>query len=67
MLKDPIEIVWFLFGAFLGWFGKVIQDRISAKRLFDHRIRLEKEYSLYSDLWDKLFELRAQLVSLLRN
>ena len=58
MLNDPINIVWLLTGAVSGWFGKYIQDRISAKRLFDHRIRLEKEYALYSELWDKLFELR---------
>lgn len=50
----------------LGWFLKVLADRMSQKRLFDHRLRLEKEYGLYADLWDKLFELRravGQLVS----
>ena len=47
-----------IFGGVIGWFLKVLADRMSEKRLFDHRIRLEKEYGLYSDLWDKLFELR---------
>ena len=42
----------------VGWFLKVLSDRMSEKKLFDHRIRLEKEYELYSDLWDKLSELR---------
>ena len=42
----------------IGWFLKVLSDRRSQKKLFDHRLRLEKEYGLYSDLWDKLFELR---------
>lgn len=42
----------------LGWFLKVLADRMSQRRLFDHRLRLEKEYGLYADLWEKLFELR---------
>ena len=45
----------------LGWFFKVVWDGMSQKRLFDHRLRLEKEYGLYSDLWEKLFELRRAL------
>ncbi len=50
----------------LGWFLKVLADRMSQRKLFDHRLRLEKEYGLYADLWDQLFELRravGQLVS----
>lgn len=50
----------------LGWFLKVLADRMSQRKLFDHRLRLEKEYGLYADLWEKLFELRravGQLVS----
>jgi len=35
--------------------------RMSEKRLFDHRLRLEKEYGLYSDLWEKLFDLRESV------
>lgn len=42
----------------LGWLLKVFSDRMSQRTTFDHRIRLEKEYGLYCDLWDKLFELR---------
>jgi len=42
----------------LGWFLKVLSDRWSERTTFDHRIRLEKEYGLYCDLWEKLFELR---------
>ncbi len=45
----------------IGWFVKVLADHMSEKRLCDHRIRLEKEYGLYSDLWDKLFELRRSV------
>ncbi len=62
MLNATIAIVSLL----IGWILKEISDRMSEKRLFDHRIRLEKEYGLYSDLWDKLFELRravGQLVN----
>lgn len=44
--------------AVLTWFLKDLSDRMSERKAFDHRIRLEKEYGLYSDLWDKLFELR---------
>ena len=39
---------------------------MSETTLFDHRLRLEKEYELYTSLWDKLFELRravGQLVA----
>lgn len=42
----------------VGWFLKVWSDSWSQRTLFDHRLRLEKEYGLYTDLWDKLFELR---------
>ncbi len=51
---------------FLGWLLRGLADRRSQVVLFDHRLRLEKEYALYSDLWEKLFELRravGQLVS----
>lgn len=55
-----------LFWILIGWLLKVLADWISQRKLFDHRLRLEKEYGLYADLWDKLFELRravGQLVS----
>jgi hypothetical protein len=50
----------------IGWSLKVLSDRMSQKALFDHRLRLEKEYGLYSDLWDKLFELRRAVGQLVK-
>jgi hypothetical protein len=47
-----------LFGGLVGWPGKVISDRIAGRELFDHRLRLEKEYAVYSELWAALFEFR---------
>jgi len=47
-----------IFGGIIGWFLKVLANRMAEKSHFDHRLRLEKEYGLYSDLWDKLFEFR---------
>jgi hypothetical protein len=52
-------------GIFLGWLLTVLSGRWSERRLFDHRVRLEKEYSLYGDLWDKLFELRRAVGSVI--
>jgi hypothetical protein len=52
-------------GIFLGWLLTVLSGRWSERRLFDHRVRLEKEYALYSDLWDKLFELRRTIGTVL--
>lgn len=52
------EAGWTFIGFVIGWLVKLLSEYISDKRLFDHRIRLEKEYGLYSNLWDKLFELR---------
>ena len=49
----------------IGWFLKVLSDSKSQMMLFDHRLRLEKEYGLYSDLWDKLFELRRAVGDLI--
>ena len=45
----------------IGWFLKVLSDSISQETLFDHRLRLEKEYGLYSEMWDKLFDLRRAI------
>lgn len=45
----------------IGWFLKVLSDSMSQKVLFDRRLRLEKEYVLYIDLWDKLFDLRRAI------
>jgi hypothetical protein len=61
MLNITDAVVVGLIGSVLGWFGKMITDYLSEKRLFDNRIRLEKEYELYIDLWDKLFELRRAI------
>lgn len=68
-----IEIQEILFG-FLGFLGGILAkgllDSVSHRRLFDHRLRIEKEYELYGKLWDKLFELRrvvGQFVSPLGN
>jgi hypothetical protein len=59
-----------LLALIVGWLLKTLSDRRSQKREFDHRLRLEKEYGLCSDLWEKLFELRrsvGQLVESLSN
>ena len=59
-MTDAIHSVGLIIiGAVVGWFLKVVADRMSHKRLFDHRLRLEKEYGLYSELWGVLFELRG--------
>jgi hypothetical protein len=47
-----------ILGLILAGVFKLFHDRTSQKRLYDHRLRLEKEYERYCDLWDKLFELR---------
>lgn len=62
MLETLIAILSLI----LGWCLKVLSDRMSERTTFDHRVRLEKEYGLYCDLWEKLFELRravGQLVN----
>ena len=41
-----------------GWLLKALTDWVSQRRLFEHRLRVEKEYELYSDVWDKLFEMQ---------
>ena len=61
-----IESLYLFGGTILGWILKLLQDRWSHNRLYDHRFRLEKEYERYCDLWDKLFELQravSQLVA----
>lgn len=50
--------IMFLIGGVLGWLGKYWADRLQRQELFDHRLRIEKEYQIYTDLWDKLFEFR---------
>jgi hypothetical protein len=48
------------------WLLGRISERMSQKRLFDHRLRLEKEYGLYSDLWEKLFDLQESVGKLVQ-
>jgi hypothetical protein len=60
------EWVSLFLAALGGWVLRAVGDRISQKRVFDHRLRLEKEYTLYTEVWDAVFELRrsvGQLVS----
>ena len=38
-----------------------LTTRMSQRTMFDHRLRLEKEYELYTELWDKLFETRRAI------
>ena len=67
-MTDINPSVLVIIGALGMWILNLLQDHFSQKKLFDHRLRLEKEYGLYSALWDKLFELRravGQLVELL--
>ena len=52
------ELAMLLLGAMVGWLARVWADRIQGRELFDHKLRLEKEYQIYTDLWDKLFEFR---------
>ena len=47
-----------MLGGLLGWLGRVWHERTARRELFDHRLRLEKEYGICSDLWDRLFEFR---------
>ena len=61
LLNSAIAIVSLV----LGWFLKVLADHMSQRKLFDHRLRLEKEYGLYADLWEKLFELRRSVGQLI--
>jgi len=47
-----------------GWVLKTITDRASEKQRLEHRLRVEKEYEIYSNLWDKLFEVRRAVGAL---
>ena len=50
--------VWSLAVGFIGGFvfGRLLPDLLSQRRLLDHRLRLEKEYQIYTELWDSLFQ-----------
>lgn len=38
-----------------------ISTFVSQRRAFEHRVRLEHEYQIYRDLWEKLFEARRRV------
>ncbi len=50
--------IMLLIGGFLGWVGRYWADRLQRQGLFDHRLRIEKEYQIYAELWEKLFAFR---------
>lgn len=52
------ELAMLLLGGLLVWLGRVWAERAQRRELFDHKLRLEKEYQIYCDLWEKLFEFR---------
>ncbi len=52
------EIGFLLLGWLLAMFGRLWTERIQQGVSFDHRLRLEKEYQIYAELWDRLFEFR---------
>ncbi|MEX2171005.1 MAG: hypothetical protein WD851_16925 [Pirellulales bacterium] len=54
-------------GVLLGSLIMAITGRRAQKREFDHRLRMEKEYSVYTHLWDALFELRRALGQLVED
>jgi hypothetical protein len=49
------------FGIIVGWALKSCSDYWLHRKAFDQRLRLEKEYQLYLDLWDKLFDFRRTI------
>jgi hypothetical protein len=50
-----------LVGIVVGWFLKLLSDSWSHRRTFDQRLRLEKEYQLYAELWEKMFDVRRTI------
>ena len=52
------HVLFAFLGALFTLVVTLIVQRVSQARLFDHRLRLEKEYQIYCDLWDSLFEFR---------
>lgn len=59
-MNDTAAVIG-LVGVFVGWGLKTCSEFWSQRRLFDQRLRLEKEYQLYIELWDRFFELRRTL------
>jgi hypothetical protein len=66
VLSDPRVTAAVVGSGLFGFLGGALLQRWSANRLFDHRLKLEKEYSLYADVWEKLFELRRDLGGMLQ-
>lgn len=54
-------ILFVLLGGLLTWAGQLITQRVSRTDEFDKRMRLDKEYALYGDVWEKLFNLRRAM------
>jgi hypothetical protein len=54
-----------LIGSIIGASIPVFASWRTQKREFDHRVRMEKEYQLYNDLWGNLFELRRAVGQLI--
>lgn len=52
------ELLMLSLGGLLGWLGRFYADRLQRREQFDHQLRLEKEYQIYSGLWESLFEFR---------
>ncbi len=52
------ELGLLLLGTLFGWLLNFWADRRQRLELFDHRLRIEKEYQIYVDLWDKLFDFK---------
>jgi len=44
-------------GTVLGYALKTLEGRAARRQLFDHQLRLEKEYQIYAELWDRLLVL----------
>jgi hypothetical protein len=55
------EISMLVLGGLIGWLGRFWADRMQRRELFDHRLRLEKEYQIYAELWDRLFEFKRSM------
>lgn len=56
-----IVILTSVLTAFFAAVFSAIATFLSQRREFDHRVRLEHEYQLYRDLWEKLFEARRRV------
>ncbi|MDZ7618135.1 MAG: hypothetical protein U1E05_14110 [Patescibacteria group bacterium] len=55
------EFGMLVLGGLIGWLGRFWADRMQRRELFDHQLRLEKEYQIYAELWDRLFEFKRTM------